>query len=211
MEFVPHYMSELLLLLSCTAFIKIATVFSALRYGLGLGDALFGLVALIAALVFAFVVPAGLSSDTNSEKPFWQQVETQRAFLETNSDPEMVARLSAIRITVKNKTPGKQKQLTREDREAEPTEQSAVSAPENPIQSILAAFILSELKIAFQLALLLLIPFVVIDLLVVNGMALLGITQISSVILSLPLKLGLFIAAGGWELLVEKLLASYGA
>lgn len=205
-------MSELILLLSCTAFIKIATVFSALRYGLGLGDAVFGLVALIAALVFAFVVPTGISTDAIGEKPFWQQVETQRAFLETNSDPEMIDRLSAIRTAVKSRTPGSQKQAVQDGEAKESIEHSAaVSTAANPIQSVLAAFILSELKIAFQLALLLLIPFVVVDLLVVNGMALLGITQISSVILSLPLKLGLFVAAGGWELLVEKLLASYGA
>ena len=192
---MPDYLSELALLLSCTAFIKIATVFSALRYGLGLNDMVFGVVSLAAALVFAFVIPLNSGTANKAGQPFWQQVEQQRSFLEKHSDPETVVRLDEIRTN------------------ANPTAKTAGPKSEEKslsIESLLAAFLISELQEAFQLGLLLLIPLVVIDLLVVNVLALLEVTQISAVLISLPLKIGLFVGAGGWNLLIEKLLTSYG-
>lgn len=71
------------------------------------------------------------------------------------------------------------------------------------------AFVTSELARAFAMAILLLIPFLVIDLVVGLSLAALGATAMSPQTIALPLKLLLFVAVDGWRLLVEALLRSY--
>ena len=67
----------------------------------------------------------------------------------------------------------------------------------------------SQLKEAFYLGLIFLIPFVVVDLVVTNVMMLLGITQLSAVLVSLPIKLLLFVSIDGWMLVSQRLLGSF--
>ena len=71
------------------------------------------------------------------------------------------------------------------------------------------AFITSELARAFLMAIVLLLPFVVIDLVVGFVLAALGATAMSPQTVALPLKLLLFVAVDGWRLLVQALLGSY--
>jgi len=73
----------------------------------------------------------------------------------------------------------------------------------------LAAFVLSEIKKGFTLAFFLLIPFFVIDLVVANILVALGLTMMSPVIVSLPLKILLFISSDGWLLLARNLIQAY--
>jgi len=68
------------------------------------------------------------------------------------------------------------------------------------------AFVLSELKSAFQLGCLLLVPLVIIDLLGAHLLALLGVQHLSVQVVTLPLKIMTFIAAGGWGSLGKKLI-----
>ena len=71
------------------------------------------------------------------------------------------------------------------------------------------AFITSELKEAFAIGLLLLLPFLVIDLVVGMSLAALGLAQTSPSVVALPVKLLLFVAVDGWRLLVEGLVLGY--
>jgi len=76
--------------------------------------------------------------------------------------------------------------------------------------SVLApAFLTTELKEAFAIAVLIFIPFLVLDLIVGLGLAALGLTTTSPQVVALPLKLLLFVAVDGWRLLVESLLRGY--
>ena len=76
--------------------------------------------------------------------------------------------------------------------------------------SVLApAFLTTELKEAFAIAVLIFIPFLVIDLIVGLGLASLGLTSTNPQIVALPLKLLLFVAVDGWRLLIESLLRGY--
>lgn len=75
--------------------------------------------------------------------------------------------------------------------------------------SIVAAFVLSEIKRGFTIAFYLLIPFFVIDLIVANLLIGMGLTMMSPVIVSLPLKLLLFVSADGWLLIAQSLVQSY--
>lgn len=78
-----------------------------------------------------------------------------------------------------------------------------------PLTAALAGFVLSEIKKGFTLAFFLLIPFFVIDLVVANLLVALGLTMMSPVIVSLPLKLLLFISTDGWLLLAKNLIQAY--
>jgi type III secretion protein R len=88
------------------------------------------------------------------------------------------------------------------------TEQSASpEALKSDLGRLLPAYTLSQLKSALVLGVMLLIPFVLLDLVVVHVLSLLGIQQIGAQVVSLPLKLILFLAIDGWGLLGAKLLA----
>lgn len=77
------------------------------------------------------------------------------------------------------------------------------------LSSIVPAFLLSELKSAFIIGMVIFIPFVIIDLVVAAVLMSLGMMMLPPVFVSLPFKLLLFVMVGGWSLVVETLLASY--
>jgi len=74
---------------------------------------------------------------------------------------------------------------------------------------LFSAFTLSEIKRGFLLGFLLLLPFLAIDLVVANILVGLGLTLISPIIVSLPLKVVLFVTSDGWLRLTEGLIHSY--
>lgn len=78
-----------------------------------------------------------------------------------------------------------------------------------PLVTALAAFVLSEIKKGFVLAFFLLIPFFVIDLIVSNVLVAMGLTMMSPVVISLPIKLLLFVTSDGWLLLSRSLIRAY--
>ena len=78
-----------------------------------------------------------------------------------------------------------------------------------PIFVLIPAFIISELKTAFQIGFLLFIPFVVIDLVVSNILLSLGMFMLSPAMVSLPFKILLFVLTDGWNLIVQGLLLSF--
>lgn len=71
------------------------------------------------------------------------------------------------------------------------------------------AFVTTELREAFAIAVLIFVPFLVIDLLVGLGLAALGLQSTSPQTVALPLKLLLFVAVDGWRLLIDSLLRGY--
>ncbi|GAB3185596.1 flagellar type III secretion system pore protein FliP [Hydrogenophaga aquatica] len=87
-----------------------------------------------------------------------------------------------------------------------------VSDPmKHPFTVKLAAFVLSELKTAFQIGCLLFIPFLVIDLVVSSVLMAMGMMMLSPLVISLPLKLLLFVLVDGWTLTVNTLVTSVRA
>ena len=81
---------------------------------------------------------------------------------------------------------------------------------EPSLRELLTAFMLSELKRGFIMGFMLLVPFLVIDLVIANVLAGLGMMMVSPTLISLPLKLILFVIADGWLLLAKGLILSYG-
>jgi flagellar biosynthetic protein FliP len=75
----------------------------------------------------------------------------------------------------------------------------------------LAAFVLSELKTAFQIGAMLFIPFLIIDLVVASVLMAMGMMMLSPLVISLPFKLLLFVLVDGWTLTVSTLVGSIHA
>lgn len=87
----------------------------------------------------------------------------------------------------------------------------AVDQPtELPMTVIIPAFVISELKTAFQIGFILFIPFLIIDLVVASILMAMGMMMLSPMIVSLPFKLMLFVLVDGWNLVIGTLATSYG-
>ncbi|MCS7026687.1 MAG: flagellar type III secretion system pore protein FliP [Bryobacteraceae bacterium] len=86
-------------------------------------------------------------------------------------------------------------------------------APQNPSQVelrvLLPAYVLSELRVGFQIGAMLFLPFVMIDLLVAGVTLSIGMVQLPPVMLSAPFKVLLFVLADGWNLVVGSLVKSF--
>ncbi len=84
-----------------------------------------------------------------------------------------------------------------------------VTAQTAPIRVLVPAFVISELKSAFQIGFMIFIPFLVIDIVVASVLMSLGMMMLSPVLVALPFKLMLFVLADGWNLLIGSLAASF--
>ncbi len=78
-----------------------------------------------------------------------------------------------------------------------------------PMRILIPAFVVSELKTAFQIGFLVFIPFLMIDLIVSSVLMSMGMMMLSPVLVSLPFKLMLFVLADGWSLLVASMVSSF--
>lgn len=78
-----------------------------------------------------------------------------------------------------------------------------------PILVVIPAFIISELKTAFQIGFLLYIPFLIIDLVVAGILMSMGMFMLPPVMISLPFKLLLFVMVDGWYLVVKSLMETF--
>lgn len=79
-----------------------------------------------------------------------------------------------------------------------------------PMRVVIPAFIVSELKTAFQIGFILFLPFLIIDLVVASILMAMGMMMLSPMIVSLPFKLMLFVLVDGWSLIMGTLMSSFG-
>jgi flagellar biosynthetic protein FliP len=81
--------------------------------------------------------------------------------------------------------------------------------PELSFRVVVPAFVLSELKTAFQMGFLLFLPFLVIDLVVSSVLLSMGMFMLPPVMISTPFKILLFVLVDGWHLVCESLITSF--
>ncbi|NAP05247.1 flagellar type III secretion system pore protein FliP [Pseudomonas syringae] len=79
-----------------------------------------------------------------------------------------------------------------------------------PLTILVPAFVISELKTAFQIGFMIFIPFLIIDLVVASVLMAMGMMMLSPLIISLPFKIMLFVLVDGWALIVGTLAGSFG-
>ncbi|RUM41367.1 MAG: flagellar biosynthetic protein FliP [Desulfurobacterium sp.] len=85
-----------------------------------------------------------------------------------------------------------------------------VSSPEEiPLTVLIPAFLVSELTVAFQIVFVVYLPFLLVDIIVASILMSLGMMMLPPVMVSLPIKILLFIAVDGWELLIGSIVRSY--
>ena len=78
-----------------------------------------------------------------------------------------------------------------------------------PIHFLIPAFIISELKTAFQIGFLLYIPFLILDMVVASVLMAMGMMMLPPIVISLPFKLLLFVLVDGWQLVTGSILRSF--
>jgi flagellar biosynthetic protein FliP len=78
-----------------------------------------------------------------------------------------------------------------------------------PIQVLIPAFIMSELKTAFQIGFMLYVPFLIIDMVVASVLLSMGMMMLPPVMVSLPFKLMIFVLTDGWFMIVGSLVKSF--
>lgn len=83
------------------------------------------------------------------------------------------------------------------------------NVPEMPLHVVVPAFIISELRIAFQIGFLIYLPFLVIDLVVSSVLLAMGVVFLPPVLVSLPFKILVFVLTDGWFLIVDSLVRSF--
>ena len=88
--------------------------------------------------------------------------------------------------------------------------QQDIDGPEAvPLKVLLPAFVVSELKTAFQIGFLIFIPFLIIDLVVASVLMSMGMMMLSPILISLPFKIMLFVLIDGWSLIVSTLVSGF--
>jgi flagellar biosynthesis protein FliP len=186
------------LVLMMTSFTRFVIVLSLLRQALGLQQGLPNRLVTGIALILTILVM----------KPIGTQVYEQ-AMLPYDSD--RITLMQALAIAEK---PVSRFMLAQTGKSAlaqiaQLAGETDVARPEDhsfPVK--LAAFTLSELKTAFQIGCMLFIPFLVIDLVVSSVLMAMGMMMLSPLVISLPLKLLLFVLVDGWTLTVNTLVSS---
>jgi len=187
------------LVLSMTPFVRILIVFHFLRQALGTQNTPSNQTLIGLALFLTYFIMAPLGTQINSVAivPF-----------EHN-------RLTAVQAIDRASVPLQQFMLkfAREKDLALLTEIARLPRPSQPsdlpMRVVIPAYILSEMKVGFQIGAVLFLPFMVVDMVVAAVTTSVGMLQLPPVIISTPLKILLFVVADGWNLVVGSLLKSF--
>ncbi|KVO87718.1 flagellar biosynthesis protein flip [Burkholderia ubonensis] len=186
------------LLMTMTSFLRYVIVLSLLKQALGLQQGLPVKIITGVALVLTMLTmrPVGEAIWNNAYVPYEQEKIGFKQALKAADKP-----LSAFMLAQTNKaTLAQIAKLSGTEHVTEPDAQ--------PFLVKLSAFVLSELKTAFQIGAMLFIPFLVIDIIVASVLMAMGMMMLSPLVISLPLKLLLFVLVDGWSLTVNTLLTS---
>jgi type III secretion protein R len=189
----------------CTSFLKITVVLSLVRNALGVQQippnlALYGLALIMSAYIMAPVgqniydrvaeQPDAAHSVSGILKGVAAGAEPLREFMHRHSDS------------------GQRDFFVRTAREMWGREMSA-GVTDRHFLVLVPAFMVTEMTEAFRIGFLLFLPFVVIDLVVSNVLLAMGMMMVSPVMISMPLKLFLFVMVDGWSRLIQGLVLTY--
>jgi flagellar biosynthetic protein FliP len=186
------------LMLMMTSFTRFVIILALLRQALGLQQGLPNRIITGIALILTLLVmrPVGEQIWRDAFVPYDQDRITLTQALAVAETP-----LSRFMLAQTSKTAlAQMSRLSGEGDVAQPQDHAFVVK--------LAAFVLSELKTAFQIGCMLFIPFLVIDLVVSSVLMAMGMMMLSPLVISLPLKLLLFVLVDGWTLTVNTLVSS---
>lgn len=187
------------LLMMTTSFTRIVVVLSFLRSAMGTQQAPSNqiVIGLSLFLTFFIMTPVWQQINTQALQPYKAQTITQEEALKRGVEPVRRFMLSQVR----------EKDL------ALFLSLSKLPRPRNandvPTMTLIPAFVVSELKTAFQIGFLIYIPFLVLDMVVASVLMSMGMMMLPPAMISLPFKLLLFVLVDGWGLVIGSLVKSF--
>ena len=194
------------LMVTMTAFLKISVVMFILRNALGLQQTPPTLVLYSIALILTVFVSLPLIEDVSnrlSARPLdFSSLDKLQASANVVKDP---VKAYLIRFA----KPGERQFFLSSTARIWP-ESARANVKDDDFIIVLPAFVSSELTRAFEIGFLLFLPFLIIDIIVSNILMAMGMMMVSPTLISLPLKLFLFVAVDGWSRLMHGLILSYG-
>ncbi len=155
------------------------------------------LIGLALFLTFFIMAPVYQQLNTEAVQPYLEGAITQDEALEIGAVPLREFMLEQTRekdLALFLNIARAERPQTREDLE---------------LHVLIPAFVISELKTAFQMGFLIFVPFLVIDMVVASTLMSMGMFMLPPVMISLPFKLLLFVLADGWHLVVKSLVESF--
>ena len=195
-----------LFVVTMTAFLKISVVMFLVRNALGIQQTPPNLVLYAIALVLTLYVSAPVLSEIHGR--------LNAAPIDMNSVAGMQDAAGRVREPVKDHlgrfTHPKERQFFLAATQRIWPEAARSQVKDDDILSLLPAFVSSELTRAFEIGFLLYLPFLVIDLVVANILMAMGMIMVAPTLISIPLKLFLFVTVDGWARLMHGLILSYG-
>ena len=187
------------ILIMTTSFVRMAVVLSFLRHAMGTHQMPPNQLLVALALILSFFVMSPVLNQAYSEgiKPYLdEQIEGEEAY-EKTVEPFRKFMLSQ----------------TREKDLALFVDIAGLDQPNNaeeiPLEVLVPGFVISELRTAFQIAFVLFVPFLVIDMVVASVLMSMGMMMLPPIIVSLPFKILLFVLVDGWYLVVKSLVESF--
>jgi flagellar biosynthetic protein FliP len=204
------------ILMMVTSFTRIVVVLSLLRSALGLQQSppnavLIGLSLFLTAYIMAPTLEASwrdgiqplIDNQITEEQGFERASEPVRAFMESHvraKDVQLFLDLGGA----PEDTASSGAAIAAPDAPAE-------EAAPVPLRALVPAFMLSELRRAFEIGFLLFLPFLIIDMVIAAILTSMGMMMLPPLVVSLPFKLIFFVLVDGWWLVVGSLVRSYGA
>jgi flagellar biosynthetic protein FliP len=187
------------ILISMTSFIRIVIVLSMLRHALGMQDTPPNTVIVSLALLLTFFTMAPTLQEVNVKalQPY--------AAGRLGAEPGLQAALVPLRAFMVRQTREPDLALMVELAKAEQPRQ----IEDIGIAQLVPAFMLSELRAAFQIGFVIFLPFLLVDLIVSSALMSLGMMMVPPASISLPLKILLFVLIDGWNLVVRTLLGTF--
>ncbi len=187
------------ILLMMTSFTRIIIVLSLLRNAIGTQQSPPNQVLVGLALFLTFFIMS----------PTWQAINERALQPFLNSQISQTVALDRTSVPLKDFMV----KFTREKDLALFVRLAKIDPPESieqvPLWVVIPAFMISELKTAFQIGFILYVPFIVIDLVVAAVLLAMGMMMLPPTLISLPIKLMLFVLADGWNLIIGSLTQSY--
>jgi flagellar biosynthetic protein FliP len=186
------------MVLVMTTFTRFVIVFGFLRQALGTQQVPPTQLLVMLAMILTFFVmePVGTKAYEQGIKPYIQeQIGYEEAFVKTA--------LPFKNFMIRN-TREKDLALFLRIRKM----QNPKTVADVPLSIVIPAFVISELKTAFEIGFLLFLPFLVIDMVVASILMSMGMMMLPPVMISLPFKILIFVLIDGWNLLIGNLVAS---
>ncbi len=186
------------ILITVTSFVRIVIVLSLLRHALGIPQAPPNQVIIALALFLTFFVMKPVFDDINKNaiQPYIKKEIT---------DVEAIKRaVEPVKTFMLHNTRKEDLKLFLDLAGEKPKSPKEVS-----MTTLIPAFMISEIKTAFEIVFVIFLPFLIIDLLIASILMAMGMMMIPPMLISLPFKIILFVLADGFELLTKALIESY--